>query len=94
MKKIKILLFIVILSVFNTSCDSDTIELKPQGAISSEVVFTDPAFAETFLNIVYNNVPDGFDAPGGWYMLTAATDDAENSYTWPYHPPEYGHQNQ
>jgi|TARA_B110000259_G_scaffold70103_1_gene82650 hypothetical protein len=83
MKKIKILLFIVSLSVLQLSCGTDAIDFEPQGAISSEVVFTDPAFAETYLNAVYDRVPNGWFAPGNWYMLTSATDDAENSYTWP-----------
>ena len=81
MKNIKLLFSVVSLVVILISCDSDSIELEPQGAISSEVVFTDPAFAETFLNAVYNNIPHGFNR--GWYMLTSATDDAENSYSWP-----------
>lgn len=81
MKNIKLLFSVVSLVIILISCDSDSIELEPQGAISSEVVFTDPAFAETFLNAVYNSIPHGFNR--GWYMLTAATDDAENSYSWP-----------
>ncbi len=81
MKNIKLLFFIGSLAILQFSCTSDSIEFDPQGAISSEVVFTDPAFAETFLNAVYNSVPHGFNR--GWYMLDAATDDGENSYTWP-----------
>ncbi|MDO5981298.1 RagB/SusD family nutrient uptake outer membrane protein [Flavivirga spongiicola] len=83
MKKTTILFFLVSLTILQFSCDSDSIDLDPQGAISSDVVFTDPAFAETYLNAVYNGVPHGFSAPDGWYMLTSATDDAENSYPWP-----------
>ena len=48
-----------------------------------DLVFTDPAFAETYLNEIYKGTPNGFYAPGQFYMLSAATDDAENSYTWP-----------
>ena len=83
MKKIKRLFFLVALTMLQFSCSSDAIDLDPQGAISSDVVFTDPAFAETYLNAIYNGVPNGFEAPIGWYMLSAATDDAENSYPWP-----------
>lgn len=81
MKKMKLLFFIGSLVLLQFSCTSDSIEVEPQGTISSDVVFTDPAFAETFLNAVYNSVPHGFNR--GWYMLDAATDDGENSYTWP-----------
>jgi hypothetical protein len=82
MKNIKLLFFIGSFIVLY-SCNSDSIEIEPQGAISSDIVFKDPAFAETFLNQVYNGIPHGFAAPGAWYMLTATTDDAENSYPWP-----------
>lgn len=83
MKKIETLLFLVAFTILQFSCSSDAIDFNPQGAISSDVVFTDPAFAETYLNAIYNGVPNGFEAPGGWYMLSAATDDAENAYPWP-----------
>ncbi|WP_242203486.1 RagB/SusD family nutrient uptake outer membrane protein [Aestuariivivens insulae] len=83
MKNIKLLFYIGSFALLQFSCTSDSIEIEPQGAISSDVVFTDPAFAETYLNAVYNGVPHGWGAPGGWYMLDAATDDAENAYTWP-----------
>jgi hypothetical protein len=83
MKTFKIILFIASLCILQASCDSDALEFEPQGTISSEVVFTDPAFADTYLNTIYTRVPNGFYAPGNWYMLTSATDDAENSYTWP-----------
>lgn len=81
MKKIKFLFFIGSFILLQVSCTSDSIEFDPQGAISSDVVFKDPAFAETFLNRVYNAIPNGFNR--GWYMLDAASDDGENSYTWP-----------
>ncbi|WP_103069191.1 RagB/SusD family nutrient uptake outer membrane protein [Aquimarina sediminis] len=81
MKKITIV--IISLVFLHTSCDKDSIDLDPRGTISSEIVFEDPGFAKAFLNAVYNGVPQGFGAPGGWYMLDAATDNAENSYTWP-----------
>ncbi|QTD39112.1 RagB/SusD family nutrient uptake outer membrane protein [Polaribacter batillariae] len=81
MKNIKILFSILSLSIILISCDSDSIELEPQGSISSEIVFKDPAFAEAFLNAIYNNIPNGYSR--GWYMLASATDDAENSYPWP-----------
>jgi hypothetical protein len=83
MKKIQTLFFLVALSFLQFSCNNDAIDLDPQGAISSDVAFTDPAFAETYLNTIYNGVPNGFYAPGEFYMLSAATDDAENSYPWP-----------
>ncbi|MCQ0110505.1 RagB/SusD family nutrient uptake outer membrane protein [Zhouia amylolytica] len=81
MKKIKILSCLTIALSLLYSCNKDSIELEPQTAISSDVIFTDPAFAETYLNKVYSGIPNGFNR--GWYMLDAATDDAENSYPWP-----------
>jgi len=82
MKKMKIVSFVVSLLIFvQISCTGDSIDFEPQGAISSDVVFKDPAFAKVFLNAVYNGIPHGFNR--GWYMLDAATDDAENSYPWP-----------
>ncbi|WP_223551923.1 RagB/SusD family nutrient uptake outer membrane protein [Aestuariivivens sp. NBU2969] len=81
MKNIKLLFYIGSFVILQFSCTSDSIDFDPQGAISSDVVFTDPAFAETFLNAVYNGVPHGWSR--GWYMLDAASDDAENAYTWP-----------
>jgi hypothetical protein len=85
MKNIKLLFFIFIGSIIllQYSCSKDSIDFDPQGAISSDIAFKEPAFAELYLNTVYNNIPHGFAAPEGWYMLTAATDDAENAYSWP-----------
>jgi hypothetical protein len=82
MKNVKIISLITLLAFFQVSCE-DSLDLVPQGTISSVSVYADPAFAEVFLNGIYNGVPNGFDAPGGWYMLTSATDDAENAYPWP-----------
>lgn len=81
MKKLKNILFLFLITVLFNSCTGDSIELEPQTAISSDVIYTDPAFAEAYLNKVYSSIPHGFNR--GWYMLSAATDDAENSYPWP-----------
>lgn len=81
MKKQNIIIVLFLLVFVQYSCTNDSIELEPQTAISSEVIFTDPAFAEVFLNKIYSGIPHGFNR--GWYMLDAATDDAENSYPWP-----------
>lgn len=81
MKNIYKFLMLILLVTVQFSCTNDSIELDPQTAISSDVIFTDPAFAEVFLNKVYSGIPHGFNR--GWYMLDAATDDAENSYPWP-----------
>ncbi len=74
----KIIGFVAVVLLY--SC-ADSIDLEPKGSISSEVVFKDPAFAELYLNDIYKSLPHGFNR--GWYMLCAATDDAENSYPWP-----------
>lgn len=81
MKRIKISFYLVLLAFIINACNSDSIDLQPQSSISSDGVFTDPALAEAYLNRVYRSIPDGWNR--GWYMLTSATDDAENSYTWP-----------
>lgn len=81
MKLTKILSIAILLSLLQLSCTSDSIDFEPQGAISSDVVFTDPAFTELYLNDIYKSLPHGFSR--GWYMLDAASDDAENSYPWP-----------
>lgn len=81
MKNIKKLIFIGSFIMLQFACTKDSIDLAPQDAISSDVVFTDPAFAEAYLNRVYGSIPHGFAR--GWYMLDAASDDGENSYTWP-----------
>lgn len=82
MKKIikKIVVLVTIIG-FTYSCTSDSIDLEPQGSISSDVVFKDPAFTKLYLNDIYKSLPHGFGR--GWYMLTSATDDAENAYPWP-----------
>ncbi len=81
MKRIKLILSLVAVLALTFSCGEDAIDLDPQGAISSEVAFKDPAFAQVYLNSVYAGIPNGFER--GWYMLDAASDDAENSYPWP-----------
>ncbi|PID71335.1 MAG: hypothetical protein CR985_00285 [Flavobacteriales bacterium] len=81
MKIIRHLLLLIIVGIALSSCTGDSIELQPQTAISSDLIYTDPAFAEAYLNKVYSAIPHGFNR--GWYMLDAATDDAENSYPWP-----------
>lgn len=81
MKFIKHILSLALIVVLLYSCTGDSIEREPQTAISSDVIYTDPAFAEAYLNKVYSGIPHGFNR--GWYMLDAATDDAENSYPWP-----------
>ncbi|TXD47871.1 RagB/SusD family nutrient uptake outer membrane protein [Polaribacter sp. IC073] len=79
MKNIKIIV-LALLGVFITSCNDEFLDLKPLESISSENIFKDPALASLYLNEVYQGIPDGFNR--GWYMLDAASDDAENAYSW------------
>ncbi len=81
MKNIRKIIVSIIAIGLLYSCTGDSIDLDPQGSISSDVVFKDPAFTNLYLNDIYKSLPQGFTR--GWYMLSAATDDAENSYPWP-----------
>jgi hypothetical protein len=79
MKNSKIII-IALLGIFTISCNDEFLDLKPLESISSENIFKDPALAELYLNEVYQGIPDGFNR--GWYMLSSASDDGENAYSW------------
>lgn len=60
---------------------ADSIDLDPRGTITEEILTSDPQFAETVLNKAYAQIPHGYMG-GDVNMRAAATDDAENAYSW------------
>ncbi len=69
-------------SVLAVGCKNDLLDTKPLDLVSDAAVFQDIAFARAYLNETYDGVPSGFER--GFYMLSAATDEAEMGYPWPY----------
>ena len=80
MKKINIILSLLGLAVLISACEEDFLDLTPQDKLNSGDVWKDTKLIELVINEMYQQLPDGFNR--GWYMLAAATDDAENSYNW------------
>lgn len=64
-------LYMSIVFVFLTSCDSDFLEKKPLDTISEEDVFNDDALLTAYVTACYNAVPHGFDEA----MMSSATDE-------------------
>ncbi len=81
MKKIYIILSFLAFAVLFSACEEEFLDLTPQDKLNSGDVWKDPKLIELVINEMYQQLPDGFNR--GWYMLAAATDDAENSYGWP-----------
>lgn len=68
------------LSAGLVACNDDFLDKKPLNQISEEAVWSDLNLAEAFVNNIYTGLPNGFTR--GYYMLAAATDEADNTYQW------------
>lgn len=80
-------IFYLIVVVCLASCNKDILNQVPKETLSENIVFSDPAAAEQFLNIIYTKIESGFERTesnwgSGCYMLDALSDDGDVTFTW------------
>ncbi|PPK87095.1 putative outer membrane starch-binding protein [Neolewinella xylanilytica] len=69
------------------ACNDDLLNQIPKDSLTEELVWTDPAGATQFVNLIYGDMPSGFDRNyDGWakglYLLDGLTDDGDVSMLW------------
>ena len=82
MKNLKsgIAYLLILVSFFG--CKKDLLDQPPKDQLTDAAVWSDVKLATLFLNEAYNGVPSGYER--GFYLLAAATDEAETGYVWAY----------
>lgn len=65
-----------------SACSKGLLDKTPKESLTADFVWSDPTAAEQFVNGIYGGLPHGFSRNFGEYMLDAASDDGDNSYTW------------
>lgn len=82
MKKLKLGIAYLLIIVSFFGCKKDILDQPPKDQLTDASVWSDVKLATLFLNEAYNGVPSGFER--GFYLLDAATDEAETGYPWAY----------
>ncbi len=77
--KNKIFFLLVFTVVFSVSCEK-VLDKQSLTQLPESEIFANTGNLTLFVNGIYSALPNGFNR--GWYMLDAATSDAENSYAW------------
>jgi hypothetical protein len=65
-----------------SSCMKGLLDKTPKESLTADFVWSDPTAAQQFVNGIYGDLPHGFSRNFGEYMLDAASDDGDNSFTW------------
>jgi hypothetical protein len=82
MKKLKSEYIFLLLIVVFYGCKKDLLDQPPKDKLTDASVWSDLKLARLYLNEAYNGVPSGFER--GFYLLDAATDQANTGYPWAY----------
>ena len=82
MKKFNIVIgYLLILTGF-FGCEKDILDQPPKDKLTDTSVWGDLKLASLYLTEAYNGVPSGYER--GFYLLSAATDEAETGYPWAF----------
>lgn len=78
---------ILLLALVLFSCEKDILDQVPKDSLTEELVWTDPQGAIQFVNLIYGDMPSGFDRSYDWwakglYLLDGASDDGDVSMGW------------
>ncbi|MBA4168318.1 MAG: RagB/SusD family nutrient uptake outer membrane protein, partial [Chitinophagaceae bacterium] len=82
MKKYKSIFICLSCLIGFAGCKRDILNQPPKDKLTDASVWSDLSLANLYLNDAYNGVPSGFER--GFYLLDAATDEAETGYPWAY----------
>ena len=82
MKNLKSGIAYLLIFVSFFGCKKDLLDQPAKDQFSDASIWSDVKLATLFLNEAYNGVPSGFER--GFYLLAAATDEAETGYPWAY----------
>lgn len=63
-------------------CSDDLLDKTPKESLTSDFVWSNPLAAEQFVNGIYADLTSGFQRESCTYMLDAAADDGDNSFSW------------
>ena len=74
------------------ACNDDLLNQIPKDSLTEELVWTDPQGATQFVNLIYGDMPSGFDRSyEGWakglYLLDGVSDDGDVSMQWTHSTP-------
>jgi hypothetical protein len=76
MRKIRLIIYsMIIISTFN-GCNADLLDLKPLDAVSEANVWQDLNLIEQYVNDRYNELPHGFTQWAGGLRMTGITDES------------------
>ncbi|PHN08672.1 RagB/SusD family nutrient uptake outer membrane protein [Flavilitoribacter nigricans] len=78
---------LLLLALVLFSCEKDILDQVPKDSLTEELVWTDPQGAIQFVNLIYGDMPSGFDRNYDWwakglYLLDGASDDGDVSMGW------------
>ncbi len=82
MKKIKLGITCLLILISFVGCKKNLLDPPPKDKLTDASVWSDIKLATLYLNEAYNGVSSGYER--GYFLLSAATDEAETGYPWAY----------